>query len=214
MPRHEITRRHALQSAAAGAACGVLGLGRRTVLAADTAAPPSSVKILEPFHGAVLNHRHGKQMADSLTIRVTGEANLADKVTVNGVVCRRAGKRFETEVPLRAHENELLAVAEGMRGRQESRVRVVWDRYSKPRYRFAIDDASYFLRDIAHKEYASLFDCPFLKGLRDLNKRYGAKFCVNVYYVACDDSKYPTDGDFRLPQFPDRYKSEWRGNAH
>ena len=38
---------------------------------------PASVKISEPFHGAVLNHRHGKQTADGLTIRVAGEARPA-----------------------------------------------------------------------------------------------------------------------------------------
>ena len=93
-------------------------------------------------------------------------------------------------------------------------VRVVWDRYSEPRYRFSIDDNSFFLRDIAQKNYASLFDCFYLKVLRDLHKKYGTKFSLNIYYVAADDAKFPTDADFKLPQFPDRYKGEWRDNAH
>jgi hypothetical protein len=211
MTHNAITRRRVLQSAAAGAAVGLWGLaGGKAAFASDT---PASLKILEPFHGAVLNRRHGKQTKDSLTIRVSGEARPDDRVTVNGAACRREGNRFEADVALGEHESDIVAVAEGGGDRQENRVRVVWDRFSTPRYRFAIDDASYFLRDIAQKEYASLFDCFFLKGLRDLHKQYGTKFCVNIYYVSCDDNKSPTDADFRLPQFPDRYKGEWSDNA-
>jgi hypothetical protein len=190
---------------------GSWGFGHKGAIAAET---PRAPRLLEPFHGAVLNHRHGKQTADALAVRVAGEARPGDKVTVNGVACRREGNRFEAEVPLHEHENDLLAVAEGDGGRQENRVRVVWDRYSEPRYRFMIDDNSFFLRDVAQKNYKSLFDCFYLKGLRDLNKKYGTKFCLNIYYVAADDNDFPKDADFRLPQFSDRYRSQWRDNAH
>ena len=107
----------------------------------------------------------------------------------------------------------MIAVAEAEGRRHEDRVRVVWDRYSEPRYRFAIDDNSFFLRDIAGKNYKSLFDCFYLKLLRDLYRKYGAKFVLNIYYTAADDAKFPTAADFRLPQFPARYKGEWRDNA-
>jgi hypothetical protein len=212
MFRNAITRRQLLKTAAAGTAVSFLGLPKPCVHATD--APSGTLKITEPFSGAVLNHRHGKQINnESLTIRVSGEARPGDKVTVNGVPCRRDGNQFGTDVALHEAESEIVAVAEGSEGRQESRIRVVWDRYSEPRYRFAIDDASYFLRDIAQKNYDSLFDCFFLKGLRDLHKQYGTKFCLNIYYVSCDDNKAAADADFRLPQFPDRYKSEWADNA-
>jgi hypothetical protein len=207
----KISRRRVLQSAAGGAALGLWGFRSVNAGEADT---PSTLKILDPFSGAVLNHRHGKQTDNALTIRVSSTARPGDRVTVNGVACRRAGNRFEADVPLCAHETDLVAAAEGSAGRQEDRARVVWDRYSEPRYRFSIDDNSFFLRDIAAKKYASLFDCFYLKGLRDLNQKYGTKFTVNIYYVAADDAKFPTDADFRLPQFPDRYKNQWRDNAH
>ncbi len=210
MSRNEMSRRLLLQSAAAGAALGLWGFRENASIGAEK---PSPVKILEPFHGAVLNHRHGKQTADGLTIRVSGEARPGDRATLNGVPCRGDGKRFEAEVVLRKPETDLVAVAEGTEGRHEDRVRVVWDRYSEPRYRFSIDDNSFFLRDIAQKNYASLFDCFYLKMLRDLNKKYGVKFSLNIYYTAADDAKFATDADFKLPQFPDRYKGEWRDNA-
>ena len=166
----------------------------------------SPVKIREPFHGAVLNHRHGRQSQDGLTIRVAGEAPSGDRVTVNGAPCRREGNRFIGEITLRDKEADLIAVAAGESGEHQDRVRVVWDRYSEPRYRFSIDDNSFFLRNVAQKKYASLFDCFYLKMLRGLHDKYGVKFTVNIYYTTGDD--------FKLPQFPDRYKGEWRDNAH
>jgi len=203
MTRYGITRRSLLQSAVAGVAGGMGRWAGMTTSAAETS---GSVKILEPFHGAVLNHRHGKQTENGLTIPVAGEAPPGARVTVNGTPCRRTGNRFETEVVLRDQETALTAVADGGAGRQEARARVVWDRYSEPRYRFSIDDNSFFLRDIAQHKYASLFDCFYLKMLRGLHQKYGVKFTVNIYYTTGDD--------FRLPQFSDRYKGEWRDNAH
>jgi hypothetical protein len=84
-------------------------------------------------------------------------------------------------------------------------VRVLWDRYSQPRYRFSIDDNSFFLRDVFQKQYASLFDCFYLKLLRDLHTRYGTRFVLNIYYTTGDG--------FDLSQFPDRYRGEWKHNA-
>jgi hypothetical protein len=83
---------------------------------------------------------------------------------------------------------------------------VVWDRFSRRRYRVSIDDNSYFLRDIAQKNYKSLFDCFYLKILRDLNAKYGTKYTVNLFFET-------PDADFTLDTFPDRYKGEWADNA-
>ncbi len=200
MQHAEIDRRRFLQTAGAGAAAMLAWPG-----AASAAEVSGTLKITEPFHGAVLNHRHGKQGPDGLAIRVAGEAAPGAKVTVAGVPCRSEGNRFEAEVTLRQAETDLVAVSEGDGGRHEDRVRVVWDRYSVPRYRFSIDDNSFFLRDIAQKQYGSLFDCFYLKMLQDLHKQYGVKFTVNIYYTTGDD--------FSLPQFPDRYKGQWRDNS-
>ena len=90
---------------------------------------------------------------------------------------------------------DLVAVGQSEAVRHEARARVVWDRYSEPRYRFSIDDNSFFLRDICQKGYGSLFDCWYLRMLRELNRKYGAKFSVNIDYTTGDD--------FNLPQFPD-----------
>ena len=163
------------------------------------------LKLEKPFHGAVLNRRHGEQVNDGLKIQVCGEAHWRDRVTVNGAPAQRAGAKFTSEIILREKETEILAASEGSLGHQEHRVRVVWDKHSYQRYRFSIDDNSFFLRDIAQNNYASLFDCFYLNMLRELHSKYGTRFVLNIYYA--------TEDGFELPQFPDRYKGEWQDNA-
>ena len=197
-------RRAFLRQAAAGAAAGLLfrqGHG----LAAEPAKPGAdAVRIDDPFPGAVLNRRHGEAVDGGLKIRVSGTAPKDRPVTVNGVPARRDGARFAAELVLRDKVTEIVAAAQGDAGPSD-RVRVRWDKHSMPRYRFSIDDNSFFLRDIAQKSYRSLFDCWYLKMLKDLNAKYGVKFTVNIYYTTGDD--------FRLPQLSDRYKGEWRDNS-
>ena len=200
MRESAITRRRFLETATAGSAAVVL-IGPGLASAGRAA----SLSIEVPFHGAILNRRHGEEAKGGLRIEVSGTAPLRDRVIVNGAPARRAGAKFTSEITLREKETQIVAVSNGISGLQEHSVRVLWDRYSQPRYRFSIDDNSFFLRDIAQKDYPSLFDCFYLKGLRDLHTKYGARFVLNIYYTTGDG--------FELPQFPDRYKSEWQDNS-
>ena len=102
--------------------------------------------IEDPIHGAVLNSRHGCVAGSRLAIRVRGAADLDDRVTVNGVPATREGRRFLAEVTLNAGENEIVVRSDGITGRAEHVVKVVWDRYSFPRYRGSLGDNSFFLR--------------------------------------------------------------------
>ncbi len=200
MKEHNITRRNFLRAAAAGTAAIALSKPKRS-----SAGAFETVKIEEPFHGAVLNRRHGKELKNGLKIRVSGRAPLRDRVTVNGKPARRAGSHFSSDVILKDKVMEIVSVSQGDFGKHEHRIRVVWDRHSEPRYRFSIDDNSFFLRDIAQKNYKSLFDCFYLDILRKLHTKYGARFVLNIYYT--------TEDGFTLAQFPDRYKGEWRENS-
>lgn len=164
------------------------------------------LRIEEPFHGAVLNRRHGEETDGGLRISVHGTAPSGERVTIQGDPVQHQGDRFSADVVLRDVETDLVAVSEGRFGRHEHRARVVWDRHSQPRYRFSIDDNSFFLRDIARENYPSLFDCFYLGALRGLHQRYSARFVLNIYYRTADG--------FELPQFPDRYRSEWEDNAN
>ncbi len=200
MKGHKITRRNFLCTAVAGTTA--IALTKPTRISAGVF---ETVRIEEPFHGAVLNRRHGEELNNGLKIRVSGRAPLRDRVTVNGKPTRRAGSHFSSEVILKDKETEIVSVSQGSFGKHEHRVRVVWDRHSQPRYRFSIDDNSFFLRDIAQKNYASLFDCFYLDILRKLHTKYGARFVLNIYYT--------TEDGFTLAQFPDRYKGQWQENS-
>ena len=159
------------------------------------------LSIETPFHGAVLNHRHGTQTDDGLTITVTGRAPRDLPVEVNGVAATRAGQSFTAPLTLGAKETDIVAAATGPEGRSEHGIRVVWDQHSRPRYRFSVDDNSFFLRDIATRRYRSLFDCFYLKNYQTLHQKYGVKFVLNCYYT--------TEDGFTLADFPEQYKGEW-----
>ncbi|MCG3147106.1 MAG: hypothetical protein PCFJNLEI_00543 [Verrucomicrobiae bacterium] len=70
------------------------------------------------------------------------------------------------------------------------------------RYRLAVDDGIFFLRDIAAKRYRSIFDCPFLGMLRSLQ----TKVVINVFFET-------PDADFNLAAMPADYRAEWADNA-
>jgi len=194
------TRRDFMKTTAAGAA-GII-LSKSEILSAQAS---GSIRIEEPFHGAVLNRRHGELVYGGLKIKVSGQVPLNGRVIVNGSPARRDGAKFTSEIILRQKQTDIVAVSENNFGRSEHRVRVIWDRHSEPRYRFSIDDNSFFLRDIAKNNYASLFDCFYLKNLRQLHSKYGTRFVLNIYYT--------TEDGFELPQFPGRYKGQWRDNS-
>jgi hypothetical protein len=201
MKEQKITRRNLLRTAVAGTTAIALSKSKRS-----SGGIFETVRIEEPFHGAVLNRRYGEELANGLKIRVSGRAPMRDRVTVNGKPTQRAGSRFSSDVVLKDKETEIVSVSQGNFGKHEHRVRVVWDRHSQPRYRFSIDDNSFFLRDIAQKNYKSLFDCFYLDILRKLHTKYGARFVLNIYYT--------TEDGFTLAQFPDRYKGEWQKNSN
>lgn len=54
-----------------------------------SAAMPELIKIEKPFHGAVLNSRHGEKVQGGLKIEVQGEAPLNGMVAVNKTQVRQ-----------------------------------------------------------------------------------------------------------------------------
>ena len=97
---------------AAGAAAIGLGISQNA-----RARAPELLRIDEPFHGAVLNRRHGQETDGGLKIRVTGEAPLDDRVTVNGAPAERAGYQFSADLVLRDKETEIVAASRRQLGR-------------------------------------------------------------------------------------------------
>ncbi|MGI6571888.1 MAG: hypothetical protein ACOX19_00335 [Fermentimonas sp.] len=168
-------------------------------------------KIEKPFHGAILHKGFGEEINGMLKIKVEGEAPANSPVVVNGVLAQRDGTRFVAEVMIHDIETEITAVSNSLFGKDQHTIRILWHKKSFPRYGFEIDDNIYFLRDIARKRPKSLFDCFYLKGLRDIHRKYGTKVLLNLFYT--DQSLYSNEAEFTLDQFPNRYKKEWADNA-
>lgn len=71
-------------------------------------------------------------------------------------------------------------------------------------YRFSLDDNIFLFADLSEQTYASLFDQPYLKFLRELHSEYGAKIQLNCYFE--------TEG-FCLRDMSGKYREEWEENA-
>ncbi|MHC4098321.1 MAG: twin-arginine translocation signal domain-containing protein, partial [Planctomycetota bacterium] len=104
MEEHKITRRNFLRTAAVGTTALALPKPKRL-----SAGAFETVRIEEPFHGAVLNRRHGEQLNNGLKIHVSGRAPMRDRVTVNGNPTRRKGSHFSSEVILKDKETEIIS---------------------------------------------------------------------------------------------------------
>jgi hypothetical protein len=172
---------------------------------------PSAVKINEPFNGAILNWRHGERVGNGLKIKVKGTAPVNQKVIVNGEIAQRNETMFTAEIILRDNDTQIIATVGSYLGQNSHSIRVIWDKNSFPRYSINIDDNIFFLRDIARKKYASLFNCFYLKELRNIHRKYGTKYHLNIYYS--DGLEYTNEKEFTLREFPDRHKGEWIDNS-
>jgi hypothetical protein len=204
-------RRAFIQKAGVVVGGGML-LGHHLPVLSKENNPSGQVRIMEPFHGAVLNWRHGERFGDGLKIKVQGEIPPGSEIMVNGVAAQREGSSFTSHILLTERETEITAMASNWFGQKRHSVRVLWDKHSFPRYRFAINNNIFFLRDIARKRYRSLLDCFYLDGLRKLHREYGTKFVLNIFYS--DGLEYNNGKELLLTEFPDRYKKEWESNSH
>ena len=164
--------------------------------------PSLAFCITFPCDGDILNRHDGEETPDGLTITVRGTAPEGAPVRVNGALARRADDTFSC--PLRLTERSTRIVAEANGSSLEARV--LWNRVSRKRYRFSVDDNIQFLKDLGTNpdRYPSLFDHWYLAFWREMHQTYGAKIHINIYYQ--------TDG-FDLTQMPDIWKEEWRANA-
>jgi len=163
------------------------------------------LEITEPLHGAVLHHRHGTAQPGGLGITVRGRGAIGGHVEINGQAATCDGGEFRATVVLDSEETDITARAGSEPGDKQT-VRVIWDRASKRRYRLAIDDNIFFLRDLAARRPAGIFDSFYLDGLRQLNSRYGVKVVLNLFFTT-------PENDFTLADFPDGYRAEFEDNS-
>jgi hypothetical protein len=166
------------------------------------------VEILSPRSGDILNRHDGTETARSLTIEVRGVAPNGAQVTVNDQPARTAGDRFTCGLPLSRRRNRIVAVARRAGVEESAEVTILWDKGSRPRYRFSVDDNIEFLRDLGSEpdRYPSLFHHWYLAFWRRMHEEYGSRIHLNIYFQT-------VSRDFTLKQMPDRWRHEWEANA-
>lgn len=180
----------------------------------------SSFRFDEPFDGAILHERHGKPVIGTSTndkgkpclrILVSGTAPVDLPVEIEGpdgtrFPATRQGNRFSANVDLLKRFSVIKAKCTVNGQETIIKTRPVWLQKSFKRYRFQIDDSSFFLRDIHQKNYKSIFECFWLDGLRKLHKNYGTRFALNCFYST-------PEKDFDMSMMSTKYKSQWSDNA-
>ncbi|OGV45297.1 MAG: hypothetical protein A2017_08835 [Lentisphaerae bacterium GWF2_44_16] len=165
------------------------------------------LKITNLVNGSVVNRNDGRETDEFLEINVEGLAeNFTDNVIVNGKTATRSRYAFKAPVRLTEKFNEIKVSVKNISGEFQQSLKVVWDKKSFRRYDFFIDDNVFFLTDIAKGNFKSIFEHFYLKKLKELNKDYGTKFILNLFYRN-DHSP------FLIKDFPDKYKAEWQGNS-
>lgn len=164
------------------------------------------IEITNLRQGAVLNHNHGVETEKALTIPVEGISESGAPVTVNGVPAEMDGRRFSAEIPLTEKFNSVKAEVITPFGNFSQELTAVWDKKSFKRSNFYIDDHSFLFTDLAKDRPESAFDHFYLKGLKEINQKYGTKFTLNAFYENAHHG-------FLLKDMPDIWKSEFQDNA-
>ncbi len=164
------------------------------------------LELFDLRHGTIVNHRYGQEDASGLTLKVQGLADPRAEVTVNGLPTQRRGKVFSCPIKLTAKFNDLRVSARDNYGERQLNIRVVWDKQSYKRYNFFIDDNIFFLDDIAKQQPKSLFEHFYLRCLKDINRQFGTKFTLNIFYRN-------SRTNFTLKDFPERYRSEFQDHS-
>ena len=164
------------------------------------------IRIDEPFHGAILNHRTCRQDQHSLAVSVCGHADLGSNVTVNGIPANRAGERIPGGGPTDTEAN-----GHHCRGRGCWRTA----RTSHPR---ALGPALETTLSLFGRRQQLLPAGYRAEGLcvavRLLLPGGPSRPAPKVWHEVRPEHLPPTpEKDFELPQFPDRYKGQWRDNA-
>lgn len=164
------------------------------------------ISITNLREGAVLNHHHGVETEDGLTIKVEVMNTFGTPVRVNGTETLQRGLLFQAQIKLTQKINIIEASTVTPYGEFSQKMSVVWDKKSFRRCRFYLDDHSFLFTDLAKERPRRAFDHFYLKKLKEFHDRYGMKVILNSFYR--NDHEGGT-----LQDVPDIWKSEFADNA-
>ena len=156
--------------------------------------------------GAVLNHHHGVESSDALTVRIEGLNSFGTPVTVNDTAAVQDGLHFAAEIPLKEKINLVEAKTMTPYGEFSQKVTLVWDKKSFRRCRFYIDDNVFVFTELAKQRPQRAFDHFYLKFLKDMHQKYGLKVTLNTFY-------HNDHEEFLLKDMPDIWRDEFADNS-
>lgn len=165
------------------------------------------IKPLFPIHGDVLHSLDGEKKKDGLSFTAKVFATPGSAVTINDIPAKETEQGlFLAPVFINQYKN-LLQIKDESSGESLS-LTVYFVRNFAKKYRLSVDDNIRFMQDIARhaNQYVSIFDNPYLKGLRKIHEQFKTKVHLNLFYQS-------VDGEFTLTEFPDTFKEEWLANA-
>lgn len=183
----------------------VLGIGA-PLMSMKLADRNTFVEHIFPLDGDMLHAGDGEAVPGGRKIKVTVMPNVEERMSIriNDKPAVLQGGIWSADVVLSSFENR-ITVSDTLTGRT-SEITVFRLEKLDRCYRVSIDDAVWFLKDIAQHadKYTSIFDNPFMGFLRSLHRDYGTKSHLNLFFETTD---------FDLTQMPDKFKPEWRENA-
>ena len=165
------------------------------------------VEITNIRQGAILNHNHGTETEQALTVRLEGFGS-GHPVRVNGEYAEMAGRLFYKDIVLTEKFNKVTVSEQTPFGLYSQEIIVVWDKKSFKRYNVFIDDNIFIFTDLAKEKPKSAFDHFYLKALKEIHDKYGAKITLNCFFR----NDHDPDG-FTLDKMPDIWKGEFADNA-
>ena len=166
------------------------------------------IEITNFRQGAVLNYHHGVETGKSLKVVIEGISSAGHPVKVNGSPAEMDGRNFSCEVELTEKLNDIRASVMTPGGIYSQELTLVWDKKSFRRCDFYIDDHSFLFTELAAQKPKSAFDHFYLKGLKEIHKKYGLKVTLNTFYRNDHDPN-----GFLLKDMPDIWKNEFIDNS-
>lgn len=160
-----------------------------------------------PIEGDILHNSDGNVAAGKLETIAKVKAPAAQSIFINGQKAKEIDGVYTASISLENYKNN-FKVKNGTTG--ETLVfPVYWAKNFAGGYRLSIDDNIRFLEDIAKNKncYHSIFENPFLNGLKKLHDKYGTKIHLNLFYENAE-------GDFNLSQMPENFKEEFSANKN
>lgn len=163
-----------------------------------------------PMDGDVLNGRDGTLFEEDgierLKIEAVVRATEGRDIYIGGKKAVEDGKGvYKAEIFLDGYRNTITAIDHTANFIIKIVVYKLKDGVMK--YRISTDDNIRFLEDITKNRdvYKSIFDNPYLKIFKKVHDLYNTKVHFNLFFKG---------GDFTLDKMTDKFKEEWKDNAH